>query len=93
MTIGTLEIRIVIHSSFSLKDKRRVVKSMKDRLRNRFNVSVAEVGSQNDRKQAILGVAMVGTDQPYLDGALNHVLRFVRAVPEADLVDFELSFF
>jgi len=93
MTVGTLEIQIVIRSSFSLKDKRRVVKSLKDRLRNRFNVSVAEVRSQDSRRKAVLGVAMAGTDQRYLDGALNRVLHFVRRFPEVDLIDFDLSFF
>ena len=93
MIIGTLTIRLVIRGAYSLKDKRQVLKSLKDRLSNKFNVSVAEVDRQDDRQQATLGVAMVGTDARVVNSALSKLIDHVRCAPGAELVDYELEMF
>jgi uncharacterized protein YlxP (DUF503 family) len=91
MTVGVLELRLVIRQAQSLKDKRRVVRSLKDRLRDRFGVSVAEVELQDDRQQAVLGVAVVGGDESVLGGVLNKVVDFVRLNPDAVLCDYSVE--
>ena len=91
MTVGTLYVRLMIRDARSLKDKRRVLKSLKDKIRNRHNVSVAETGAQDSRQQAILGVAMVGTDAQYVDAGLAKVVDLIRAYRVAELVDYELE--
>jgi hypothetical protein len=83
----------MVRHARSLKDKRSAVKSLKDNLRNRFNVSVAEVGGHDSRQQATLGVAMVGRDSRHLDGALAKVVSFVRAFRPAELIDYEVEIF
>jgi len=93
MTVGTLEIKLLVRQSRSLKDKRRVIRSLKDRIRNRHNVSVAEVGALQSRQQAILGVAMVGNDPQYIDAALAKVIEIVRFDRTAELLDYELEIF
>jgi uncharacterized protein len=62
MIVGTLEVRLLLREARTLKDKRQVVKSIKDRLRNHFNVSVAEVDEQDNRQLAVLGIAMVSNE-------------------------------
>ena len=62
MIVGTLRVRLLIREARSLKDKRQVVKSIKDRLRNHFNVSVAEVEAQDSRQLAVLGMALVSNE-------------------------------
>ena len=91
MTVGALELRLVIREALSLKDKRRVVKGLKDRLRSRFNVAVAETGAQDARQQAVLGVVVVGTDARVLGGVLNKVVDFVRKHPTAQLSDYSIE--
>ncbi len=93
MTVGTLEIKLLVRQSRSLKDKRRVVRSLKDRIRNRHNVSIAEVGALQSRQQAVLGVAMVGNDPQYIDAALAKVIEIVRFDRSAELLDYELEIF
>jgi len=93
MTVGTLEIRLLVRQSRSLKDKRRVIRSLKDRIRNRHNVSIAEVGALQSRQQAVLGVAMVGNDPQYIDAALAKVVEIVRSDRSAELLDYELEIF
>ena len=89
MTVGVLTMNLAIFESRSLKDKRRVVKSIKDRLSHRFNVSVAEVDRLDARQHAVLGVAMVSNEATYVHGCLDKIVDFVRAQGVASLLDYE----
>jgi len=89
MVVGTLQLRIMIRDAQSLKDKRRIVKSLRDRIRSRFNVSVSEVDSLDRRQQATLGVALATNDPVFANQVLAKVVDLVRATPGAVLVDYE----
>jgi len=78
MVIGVLQVELAIDEPRSLKDKRRVVNSLKARLHQRHQVSVAEVGSQDDHHTAVLGITMASSSVPYCQGALDRVLRMIR---------------
>ncbi|MBM4016928.1 MAG: DUF503 domain-containing protein [Planctomycetes bacterium] len=92
MIVGVLQMRILIRDAMSLKDKRRVVHGLRDRIRNDFNVSVSEVGALDRRQAAVLGVALATNDQAFADRVLAKVLDLVRRTPGAELVDYELEF-
>ncbi len=92
MIIGVLQAQLLIRESLSLKDKRRVVKSLKDRLASRFNISIAEVGALEAHQQAIIGVAMVSNDHTHVAGALDQVVRFMQGDPRAELIDYQIEF-
>jgi uncharacterized protein YlxP (DUF503 family) len=72
-----------------LKDKRRVARSIQDRLRNSYNVSVAEIEAQDQCQLLVLGIAMVGTDGRQVTGSLDRIVDSLRAHPEAELLDYE----
>jgi uncharacterized protein YlxP (DUF503 family) len=91
MTIGVLQLEISIHDAMSLKDKRRVVKSIKDRIAHGHNVSIAEVGALDEHRRSIIGMAMVSNDSKYVEGALSKLVDFVRGVPQVDLVDYQIE--
>lgn len=91
MIVGTLELIIVVRESHSLKDKRRVVKALKDRVRERFNVSIAEVGELDSRQKALLGVSCVGNERRHIEGLLCHVVNFVRDSRLAELVRYDVE--
>ena len=76
----------------SLKDKRRVVLSLKDRIRNGHNVSVAEVGGLDEHRRAVLGVAMVSNDLRYVQGALDKIVELISGVPTVVLEDWTVDF-
>ena len=75
----------------SLKDKRQVVKSIKDRLRNSFNVSVAEVEQQDNRQLAVLGIAMVSNETHHLKTTLGQIVEALRSHPVAELIGHEMD--
>jgi hypothetical protein len=93
MVVGTLRLKLAIFGAASLKDKRRVVKSLKDRLSERFNVSVAEVGMLDARQQADLGVALVANDGRFVESSLDKIVDYVRRDTGASLVDYEVEVF
>ena len=93
MLVGTLKIWFVLRESHSLKDKRRIVKGLKQRLFNRFRVAVAEVDHQDTWQRATLGVAAVGNDGDQLNAVLSKVVDAVRNVGGAELLDYELEMF
>jgi uncharacterized protein YlxP (DUF503 family) len=75
-----------------LKEKRMIVKSLKTRIRNDFEVSAAEVDGQDLLQRARLGVAAVGPEQAPLDALLQHVLRFVEENLDGEILDYRNEF-
>ena len=80
-----------MHESRSLKDKRRVIKSVIDRVKNRFNVSIAEVGLQNAYQSTVIGVVSVPGDQHHLNKVLSHVVASVEKIHLVELVDYKIE--
>ena len=93
MTIGALQIELTVIDAMSLKDKRRVIKSIKDRIAHAHNVSIAEVGALDEHRRSILGIAMVGNDGRYVEGALSKLVDFIRAAPQVSLLDYRIELF
>jgi len=91
MTVGILQLELDIPDAFSLKDKRRVVKSLKDRISHGHNVSIAEVGALDEHRRSILAVAMVGNDSRYIAGALTKLVDYVRQNPYSSLNDYQIE--
>jgi len=91
MTVGILQLELSIGDAMSLKDKRRVVKSLKDRIAHGHNVSIAEVGALDEHRRSIIGIAMVANERGYVEGALSKLVDFVRTVPSVDLVDYQIE--
>ena len=93
MVVGILKIDLFLHDNRSLKGKRKVVKSVIDKVKHKFNVSIAEIGS-NDKWQKIeLGVSAVGNDKRHIDSSLNNILGFVEALYLAEIVDSGIEIF
>jgi uncharacterized protein YlxP (DUF503 family) len=91
MVVGVLQLELSIGDAMSLKDKRRVVKSIKDRIAHGHNVSIAEVGALDEHRRSILGLAMVANDRSYVEGGLSKLVDFVRSVPSVDLIDYQID--
>ena len=87
MVIGCCSVKFYLHGNNSLKGKRRVVRALKDRLKNDFNVSVAEVGDQDVWQSINLGISAVGVDKPYIDGLLSKVIDAIDRMNLAEIVD------
>jgi uncharacterized protein YlxP (DUF503 family) len=91
MKIGVLQLEIGIPDAMSLKDKRRVIKSLKDRIAHGHNVSIAEVGALDEHRRSIIGIAMVSNDGRYIESQLSKLVDFVRTIPQASLMDYQIE--
>lgn len=91
MVIGSLEVRLLIRESRTLKDKRQVVRSVLDRMRDAFNVSAAEVGSHDDVKVAELGFAVAAAEAAAARNVLSQIADALRRHPIAEYLGGELS--
>jgi len=89
MIVACLRIRLHLPGCTSLKEKRFVLKSLKDRLRSRFNVAVCEYGSQDKWQLADLGIATVATHTRGADKVLQSVVNHIERDGRTQLVDME----
>jgi uncharacterized protein YlxP (DUF503 family) len=92
--VGCLEITLAIPSAHSLKEKRSVVKSTLERVRNKFNVSAAEVDANDAHQRAVVAIVAVGNDSSFVNSVIDNVRAHLEdwLIGRADVVDsrFEL---
>ncbi len=89
--VGVLTLEIQLPWAHSLKEKRAVLRKMRDRLRSRFNVAVAELDHQDVWQQATLGVAAISGSRPILEQVLQRVLAESENVLGDDVQDYSIE--
>lgn len=77
MLVGLLTVHVRLQGNNSLKGKRRVVKSLVERVRNRFNVSAAEIAAQDRHQLAVVGIAAISNNGSHLDEQLDKIVNFI----------------
>ncbi|MDR3210288.1 MAG: DUF503 domain-containing protein [Planctomycetota bacterium] len=87
MRIGWLRVELRIQGARSLKDKRRPLRSLQERLRGRFNVSVAEVAHQDNHQLAVIGLAVAASSGEILARELQRVVEFITQNPDCQVLD------
>jgi hypothetical protein len=90
MVVGSLRMELHLPASHSLKAKRSVVNHVKERLRTRFNASVAEVDHQDLWQRATLGVAIVSGEAGVLDRVLRDILSVVEREDRLQVLDYQI---
>ena len=91
MLIGVLQVDLHIPESGSLKSKRFIVSSLKSRLRNKFNVSVAEVDGNDKWQRTTLGIAMVSNQQRFLERAKSQILNFIEVQNQIEMLECQFD--
>ncbi len=89
--VGLCTVELFIPGSQSLKDKRQVLHSVRDRLREKFNLSVAEVGEQDLWQKAVLGLACVANETRYVQQVLEQALNQIRSNPTIEIVQSQVE--
>jgi len=87
MTVGIARLTLFLAEAHSLKEKRMVLRRVKDRAQQKFNLAIAEVGDNDLWQRALLGVAVIGGERRFVESALDEVVRFIRG--EAEVTDVE----
>ncbi len=92
MIVGLLLVDIYIPESNSLKEKRSVIKRLKDRIRNKFNVSVAEIDDLDVWRRAKIGVAHISSSGKFSTQELQKVASFLERDFQVQVLDYEMRF-
>ncbi len=91
MVVGVCHIRLLIHDNRSLKGKRQVLKAIMEKVKNRFNVSIAEVGDHDVWQRAMLGFSAVGNERAFVNSVVDRVMNFIEALHMAEIVDHSVE--
>ncbi|MBI2843837.1 MAG: DUF503 domain-containing protein [Armatimonadetes bacterium] len=92
MVVGILTVTLSIPGANSLKDKRQVLKSLLDNVRQKFSVSAAEVDDNDTWRRAIIGIACVSNDTGMSNRILDKVVDYIESNPLVSLVSVDLEF-
>jgi uncharacterized protein YlxP (DUF503 family) len=91
MVVGVARLRLRLPENHSLKGKRKVIKSICERLRNRFNVTVAEIDAQDLWQVSEVGIAAVGNESGYINSKLDKAVNFIEELHMAEVVDVQME--
>jgi len=92
VVVGVLRLELRLPENHSLKGKRSVVRTIKARVQNKFNVSIAEADDHDLWQRVVLGVSQVGADQPHVDACLREVIHFIDELQLAELGEEHVEF-
>ncbi len=91
--LGVLYVDLHIPAPQSLKEKRMVLKKLKEKIRSNFNVSVAELDGMDKWQIATFGISMIGTDNRYMDSAFHKILSLIESYHAATISDHQIEFY
>lgn len=91
MVIGLCTVELHIPDGHSLKEKRQVLLSLKTRVRDKFNVSIAEVDGQDLWQRAVLGMACVATEGAFANQVLDQALNVIRSIPRVEVLQSRIE--
>jgi uncharacterized protein YlxP (DUF503 family) len=92
MVVGVCHLDLILPEGSSLKGKRQVIKGLITRVKNKFNVSIAEVGGQDLWQRARVGICLVGTDTRFVNSSLDQVLNYIERLGLLEVVRSEMEF-
>jgi hypothetical protein len=91
MVVGICHLDVIIPENHSLKGKRHVIKKITDRVRSRFNISIAEVGDNELWQRSQLGLSIVGNDRRFVNSYLDKVVNFIESMNIVNIAHSELE--
>ena len=89
MIIATCTISMRASWVHSLKEKRMIVKSLCSKVRNKFNVSIAEIDMQDIHQRIVIGIAAMAGDSAHADSIIDNVINFIESITDAEIISVE----
>jgi hypothetical protein len=91
VVVGICQIDLRIPGNASLKGKRKVLRQIIDRVKNRYNISISEIGDNDLWQRSKLGVSVVGNDSRHINSSLDKILDFIEGMNIAEMIHFEIE--
>ncbi len=93
MLVGVCQIELFVPESGSLKSKRAVLNSLKTRIRNKFNVSVAEVDNNDKWQRISLGISMISNERKFFDKICGEIFKLIEVDGRAEILNHVLEIY
>jgi uncharacterized protein YlxP (DUF503 family) len=91
VVVGTLKISLHIHNQRSLKEKRKIVKSVISKVHHRFNASIGEIGSQDKWQMVELGISALANDRRFVNSTLDTILSYIDSLYLGEIIDSKIE--
>lgn len=91
MVVGVCQIDLLIPGNASLKGKRKVLRQIIDRVKNRYNISISEIGDNDLWQRSQLGLSVVGNDSRHINSSLDKIINFIEGMNVAEIIHSELE--
>lgn len=91
MLIGLCELIIYLPGCRSLKDKRSVIKSLNNKLRRKYNISISEIGFKNIWKKSMIGVSCLSDSKKIIDGTFDMIIKDIENNGMVELINYQIS--
>ena len=88
MTVGILVVHLHLPNSDSLKLKRQIILSLKARMKNRFNISISEIGLLNSLKETEIGICCISNNGRHIDRELSHIVKIINSNRNVEIIDY-----
>ena len=92
MVVGVCHLDLIVSQGSSLKGKRKIIKSLLARVKDKFNVSIAEVGGHDLWQRAHVGICLVGNDKQFINSSLDKVIDYIEGMQSVEVVTSEMEF-
>lgn len=93
MIVFIMEVKLRAVWVHSLKEKRMIVKSIVQKLKNQFNISVAEIDEQDIHQIVVIGIAGICLTQGQVDATMEHIIHFIETHCQAEIIDIQKEFY
>lgn len=91
MVVGVCRVDLRIPGNASLKGKRKVLRKIIDRVKNRYNISISEIGDNDLWQRSQLGLSVVGNDSRHINSSLDKIIDFIDGMNVAEIIDSEIE--
>ena len=91
--IAYCEVYLNIPGVQSLKEKRRIIKSLQDKLKNKFNIAISEIGNNDLWQSSLIGVVTIGNETAYLEKMLNSIINFIDEFYGVEISQYDIEYF
>ena len=91
MVVGVLRVTLIMHDNHTLKGKRQILKGIIDKVKNRFNVSISEVGDNDLWQRAEIALSAVGGDRAVVNSVMDRAVDFIEGLNASEVLDHEIE--
>ena len=93
MSVGVLVIEILVYASSSLKEKRFVLRSIKDRLKKKFNVAISEIDYQDKWQRSKIGIVTISNQQGHVQESLQQIFNYLDQADDYEIISYEYNYY